>query len=106
MSAAPQEDLFALIQDPLRLHALHDLPAASLAHLRRANGAAQLLVDYHTGSIWKAAASELVEDSVLPSAEHSQAVQAKLRQQGAMPRRMRAGEQLPFCKLAFKAVQN
>ena len=103
MRAEPQEDVLALVQDPLRLHALHSVPVTSLAYLRRANTAAQLLVEEHTGSVWKAAASKLVEDDILPSAEHSHAVQAKLRQQGALLRKMRAGELLSYCKLAFKA---
>ena len=97
MRVVRQGDLFALtgIQDPLRQHALHHLSGASLAHLRRANRAAQQLVDEHTGSTWKAAASELVEDTILPStdsSQHSYAIQLKLRQQGALLHNLRLGE--------------
>ena len=102
MRAAYAEDLFALLQDPLRQHALHHLSAASLARLRSASRAARLLVDDHTGSTWKAAASVLVEDAILPSTEHSYAVQIKLRQQGALLHKFRTGEQLPSCSLLLQ----
>ena len=70
------------------------LSPESLAHLRRVNKAAQQLVDQYTGSVWKAAASALLDRSCLPSAEHAYAVQATLKEQGALLRSILSGKQL------------
>ena len=93
--ATNREDPFSIFQDPLRQHALHHMSAESLANLRRVSRAAQLLVDEHTGSAWKAAASLLVDHACLPRTEHAYAVQAKLREQAAVLHNLLLGKQVP-----------
>ena len=75
--------MLSSLQDPLREYALEHLPAVSLARLRSVSKAAQRLVDYHTGSIWKAAATALLDPACLPGAEHADAVQARLEEERA-----------------------
>ncbi len=96
MVALEQEANFSKIQDPLRQHALEQLPVASLAHLRRVNRSAQRLVDQQTGGIWKAAASALLDPDLLPDAEHANAVQQTLKEQEALLQRLKLG-QTPHC---------
>ncbi len=96
MAALEQEAAFSVIQDPLRQHALQQLPVESLAHLRRVNRSAQLLVDQQTGYIWKAAASALLDPDFLPDAEHADAVQRILTEQGALLQRLLSGK-IPEC---------
>ena len=81
MKALQRKGSFATLQDPPRQYALPHLSADCLAQLRRVDKAAQLLVDQHTGSTWKAAAYALVDPGSLLSADHRHAVQAKLREQ-------------------------
>ena len=85
--------LSSLLQ-PLRSYALEHLSAQFLALLRGANTTAQLLVDQHTGSIWKAAASVLLNPTCLPDAEHANAVQSTLRDQAALLHHLRTGVHL------------
>ena len=79
------------IEHALREYALGHLPAGMLAHLRAVNTEAMLLVDQHTGSIWKAAASLLLGPACLPTAPHADAVQNTLRDQAALHRNLLAG---------------
>ena len=84
------------VQDPLRQYALPRISAASLAQFRRVSRASKLLVDQHTGDIWKAAASKVVEPACLPAAEHGHAVQSHLLEQSTLLQAVQAGKQLPL----------
>ncbi len=84
-------DVFCRIQEPLRRYALDSLSASALSHLRRVNRSAQQLVDEHTGSIWKAAASKLLESACLANAEDACMVQRALREQGALLQNLLGG---------------
>ena len=77
-------DVFSDIHEPLREYGLCELPAQSLAHLRRVNKSAQRLVDQHTGSMWRAAACRLLDAACLAPAEDACTVQSILQEQGAL----------------------
>ncbi len=87
-------DVFSDIHEPLRDYALGELPAQSLAHLRRVNKSAQRLVDQYTGSTWRAAASRLVDAACLAPATDACTVQSILQEQGALLKNLRAGRAL------------
>ncbi len=94
MEAAPAahaDDVFGKAQEPLRQFSLLHLTAELLARLRGVNGSAQQLVDEHTGGIWKAAATRLLDPACLPDSDHASAVQATLREQAALLKNLRAG---------------
>ncbi len=82
--AAHEDDVFSKALEPLRQYALLHLTAASLAHMRGVSTSAQLLVDEHTGSIWKAAATRLLDPACLHDSHHASEVQCTLREQGAL----------------------
>ena len=91
MELEAQEDFFSSVLQPLRQYTLEHLSVESLALLRAASATAQLLVDQHTGSIWKAAASALLHTNCFPDAEHAHAVQSTLTDQAALLHNLRAG---------------
>ncbi len=97
-------DMFCNIQEPLRRYALDSLSASALSHLRRVNRSAQQLVDQHTGSLWKAAASELLDPACLANAEDACMVQRTLREQAALLRNLLAGKQFPSSTLPAVGV--
>ncbi len=91
MSAAYPEDVFSGLQGPLLEFMLCRLSAPTLAHLRRVNKAAQNLVDQQTGSIWKAAASKLLNPACLRHAADSASVQHILKEQAALRKNLLTG---------------
>ncbi len=98
-------DVFCNIQEPLRRYALDTLSASSLSHLRRVNRSAQQLVDQHTGSIWKAAASKLLDPACLANAEDACMVQRTLREQAALLQNPLAGDWFPLSTMPAVAVR-
>ena len=78
-------------QEPLRGYLLHHLSAVALAQLRQACKAAQVLVDRHTGTTWKAAASQMLDAACLPVNEDGLEVQAQLRKHGRLAARLLSG---------------
>ena len=92
-----QNDNFSA-REPLLRYALEHLPVASLGKLRQASKATRELVDQGTGSVWKAAASEIIEPGCLPGVEDGYAVQAKLQQYGIQIAQFLAGASLFLCK--------
>ncbi len=93
--AADANDVLSKAQEPLRHYALLHLTAGSLAALRGVNRSTQQLVDEHTGSIWKAAATRLLDPACLHDSHHASAVQCTLREQTALLKNLRGGTTLP-----------
>ncbi len=94
MEAAPvghANNVFSKAQEPLRQYSLLHLTAEALAHMRGVSKTAHQLVDEHTGSIWKAAATRLLDPACLHDSHHASAVQCTLREQAALLKNLRVG---------------
>ena len=77
--------------DTLCGYVLPELPPSVLVELRGTCRALFDLLDGCSGEIWSAAAVQLVPVKLLPSGEDGRAIQAVLRQQGALSARLTSG---------------